>query len=126
MSSIVSFLDLVSSDGELSEEARGWCSLVRRDSDHLLGLIDQAVELSGDEASGTEPSRVRTIAEASRSTPPRFGPCRVLVVDDDLDNLLLLKHWLGDLGREARMATSGAQCLEVLETESRRSAWCLD
>ena len=117
MSSIVSFLDLVSSDGELSEEARGWCSLVRRDSDHLLGLIDQAVELSGDEASGTEPSRVRTIAEASRRTPPRIGPCRVLVVDDNLDNLLLLKHWLGDLGLEARMATSGAQCLEVLETE---------
>jgi CheY-like chemotaxis protein len=60
------------------------------------------------EAAATEPAEVR-----ARGEKPR----RVLVVDDDPDNALMMAQVLTDEGYEAKVANSGAEALKLWEVQ---------
>jgi PAS domain S-box-containing protein len=74
------------------------------------------VELPVEEADATE-----TTGQAQASRRQIVGlapdqPCyRILIVEDEIANQLLLQHLMNDLGLEAKLADNGEECLRIFE-----------
>lgn len=126
MNAILGFAQLLSRDPEVTPQQRDYIRLIHRSGEHLIELIDNILNQTGEAKGPTGPTPLRTRAlERSPSESGRASDrplarlcvigtaCRILVADDEETNRQLMRRLLESEQVEIREATNGAEAVEL-------------
>jgi len=121
-------LNLVSNAVKFSARGLVSCRLDVYGSELVLEIIDNGIGMSSEVVSKlfTPFSQADASTTSTRQAPPsqavpptqRPGPCRVLVVEDNPVNQLVVKRLLESLGHQVTLAADGRKGLEATEGQT--------
>jgi len=127
LNAILGFAQLMSRSGGLTDEQKSHLEIIHNSGRHLLELVNELLEIARKEAGGA--SLPETVFDSKRITstivpaaqPPRrissLAPgqrsFKVLIAEDRWENRKLLEALLLPLGFLVRVATNGAEAIDV-------------
>ncbi len=118
LNAILGFARLMTADSTLSGQSREHLSIITRNAEHLLELINEMSALSRRDANrhiklSAEPLSPAVPARRVVGLVPGQPAYRILVADDHDYNRLLVVRWMQWAGFEVREARNGAECIQV-------------
>ncbi|WOD40365.1 response regulator [Nodosilinea sp. E11] len=109
LNAILGFSQMLSQDATLSDQQREGLDIIHSSGEHLLALINGMLGMAKTEAAvAPRPSDRRAVALAAGQ--PTY---RLLIVDDNWTNRVLLQTLLAPLGFELQVATSGQEAIPM-------------